>query len=243
MSEWDEISLPVSWRLEVLEETGSTNDEVRSRGDQAEGLVVLAERQTAGRGRRGAAWLSEPGDGLTFSVLLRPEELKALWPRLSLATGVAVAEALGRFGVEAQIKWPNDVLVHRKKICGILVEARHDFVVLGIGLNVGTGEFPAGLEATSVRLETGQEVDRVMVLSEVLRSLGGWAREIGSGFPDLLDRVRERCALSGENVCLMSGERRVQGRALGIGDGGELLLETEKGEEAFVQAHEVRVVV
>jgi BirA family transcriptional regulator, biotin operon repressor / biotin---[acetyl-CoA-carboxylase] ligase len=243
MSEWQDSSLPDGWRLEVLEEAGSTNDELRSRGDEARGLVVLAERQTAGRGRRGAAWVSAPGESLTFSVLLRPTEGKALWPRLSLAAGLAVAEALGRFGVEAQIKWPNDVLVGGKKICGILVEAAADFVIVGIGLNVGTREFPEGLDATSMCLELGAEVQRAEVLSQVLRSLNGWSGEIGAGFPDLLERVRERCALSGENVCLMNGERRVQGRALGVGDGGELLVETERGKESFVQAHEVRVVV
>lgn len=241
MTEWKDVLLPDGWRLEVVDETGSTNDEIRSRVNEAGGLAVLAECQTAGRGRRGAAWLSAPGESLTFSVLLRPVDAKALWPRLSLATGLAVAEALGRFGVEAQIKWPNDVLVGGKKICGILVEAAADFVIVGIGLNVGTRKFPVGLEATSMCLESGAEVERSEVLSQVLRSLSGWSGEIGSGFPDLLERVRERCALTGESVSLMSGERSVNGRVAGIGDGGELLVETEAGIERFLQAHEVRV--
>ena len=241
MSEWHEALLPEGWRLEVLDEAGSTNDELRSRGNEAAGLVVLAERQTAGRGRRGAAWLSAPGESLTFSVLLRPTEGKGLWPRLSLATGLAVAGSLGRFRVEAQIKWPNDVFVGGKKICGILVEAADDHVIVGIGLNVGTREFPEGLEATSMCLELGLVPEREAVLAEVLRSLNGWFGEIGAGFPRLIERVRQRCLLTGETVSLMSGERSVKGKVTGIGDSGELLVGTERGEERFLQAHEVRV--
>lgn len=241
MSEWEDPFLPDGWRLKVLEEAGSTNDELRSCGEEASGLVLLAERQTAGRGRRGAAWLSAPGESLTFSVLLRPNEPKAFWPRLSLATGLAVAEALGRFGVEAQIKWPNDVLVRGRKICGILVEAAAEHVIVGIGLNVGTREFPEGLDATSMSLELGTPIERSDVLYQVLKSLDGWSAEIGSGFPDLLERVRERCALSGETVSLMSGERSVSGTVSGIGEGGELLVVTDAGEEKFLQAHEVRI--
>ena len=241
MSSWDEVFLPEGWRLEVVGETDSTNDELRRRESEAPGLVVLAERQTAGRGRRGAAWLSAAGECLTFSVLLRPSEPKALWPRLSLATGLAVAEALGRCGLEARIKWPNDVLVGGKKICGILVEAAADRVIVGIGLNVLSERFPEGLEATSVCLESGRKVERAELLSMVLRALEGWSREIGSGFPQMLERVRERCALSGEMVRLTSGERSLEGEVVGIGDGGELLVRTERGVEGFLQAHEVRV--
>jgi BirA family biotin operon repressor/biotin-[acetyl-CoA-carboxylase] ligase len=241
MSEWRDILLPDGWRLEVVEQTDSTNDEIRRRKGAGAGLVVVAERQTAGRGRRGSAWLSSPGESLTFSVLLRPKAPKPLWPRLSLVAGLAVVEALEKCGLEARIKWPNDVLVGSRKICGILVEAGADHVIVGIGLNVGTQEFPEALEATSLRLELGRQFDRADVLTLILRSLNGWSGEIGSGFPGFLERIRERCALSGERVRLQSGERPVEGTVVEIGDAGELVLETSEGRESFLQAHDVRL--
>ncbi|MEM9237094.1 MAG: biotin--[acetyl-CoA-carboxylase] ligase [Verrucomicrobiota bacterium] len=241
MSNWDEVALPDGWELRGVEETDSTNDEIRRRGMAKHGLVAVAERQTAGRGRRGAAWLSNPGESLTFSVMLRPDGPKTLWSRLSLAAGLAVAEALETCGIEARIKWPNDVLVGTKKICGILVEAVGDHVIVGIGLNVGSKSFPEGLKATSILLETGREWGRPEVMGMILRSLSGWSGEIEKGFPNLIVRIQERCALSGEKVRLMSGDRMVEGRVAGIGMAGELLLETEQGQECFLQAHEVRL--
>src|SRR6478735_9128147 len=101
---------PEPFRLLVRESVESTNDEVRilAQTGAPDGLVVLAERQTAGRGRRGAAWFSQAGESLAFSVLLRPDEPKALWPRLALAAGLAVTEAVESFGTQPGIKWPND---------------------------------------------------------------------------------------------------------------------------------------
>lgn len=245
MSErWAETSLPEGWRLVVLEEAGSTNDEVRVRSGEAAGLVIAAERQNSGRGRRGAAWHSAAGEGLTFSVLLRPSEPRALWPRLSLAAGLAVAEALGDFGVEGEIKWPNDVLVGGRKICGILVEAGYDFAIVGIGVNVATREFPGELEglATSVAIERGGEVSRGELLGRILQALDGWSRELGAGFPGVIRRVRERCALSGKRVRLRVADGVMEGTVKGVGDGGELLVETSEGMRALLQADEVRVV-
>lgn len=242
MSRWDEVGLPEGWRLLVLEETDSTNDEARRRAGEAEGLVVLAERQTAGRGRRGAVWYSAPDEDLTFSVLLRPDEPKALWPRLSLAVGLAVAEALGKLGVEAEIKWPNDVRVGGKKMCGILVEAGSDHAAVGIGLNVGAESFPEAIaaSATSLRLERGSEISRTEALETLLAELAGWMREIGAGFPDVLRKVRVRCALSGKRVRLVSGDGLIEGRVREIGDAGELVVETVDGVKRVLQAHEVR---
>ena len=243
---WQGVALPAGGRLEVLDALGSTNDEVRLRArDRAPaGLVVLAERQTAGRGRRGAAWLSPPGEGLTFSVLLRPSEPMALWPRLSLVAGLAVAEALGGFGIEAEIKWPNDVLVGGRKICGILVEAGSEFVVVGIGVNVATRSFPEGLagQATSVWIERGGGVERPELLERILASLAGWSGALGGGFPGVVRRVRERCALTGRRVRLRVGDGALEGTVQGVGEAGELLLETPEGLRKLLQAEEVRVV-
>ena len=102
---WQDVELPQGFRLDYRDTTGSTNDDVReaAAAGAAEGVVIVAGKQDAGRGRRGAAWVSPPGEGLAFSVLLRPRENKALWPRLSLAAGLAVAEAIERLGIAAEV--------------------------------------------------------------------------------------------------------------------------------------------
>lgn len=238
--------LPEGYRLDYRDTTGSTNDDVRQLGREgaAAGAVVVAGKQEAGRGRRGAAWVSPPGEGLAFSVLLRPSENKALWPRLSLAAGLAVAEGLDRFGVAAEVKWPNDVWVGGKKIAGILVEAGDDFVVAGIGINVGVTEFPEVLvdSATSLALECGEPPALPMVLAAVLERFGVWQAKVGQDFPELIRHFRVRCALTDHEVTLISAEGVLHGTVKGIGDGGELLLQTADGIRKLVQADEVRVV-
>lgn len=243
---WQDVELPAGFRLDFREVTGSTNDDVREavrRGERS-GLVVVAGRQDSGRGRRGAVWVCPPGEGLAFSVLLRPSEPKALWPRLSLAAGLAVAEGLDQYGVSAEVKWPNDVWIAGRKIAGILVEAGDDFVVVGIGINVSVTDFPEILRssATSLAMESGTSHDLPDVLGAVLSRLQVWEREIGSGFEDLLERFRERCALTGSRIRLTCADGPLVGEAQGIGPGGELLVKTTSGLRQIVQADEVRIV-
>ena len=236
--------LPDPFRLLWREKVSSTNDELRALAEKgaAEGLILIADEQTAGRGRRGAAWLSPKGENLAFSVLLRPTESKALWHRLSLAAGLAVAEALEGYVPVAEIKWPNDVLIAGSKIAGILVEAGADFVIVGIGINVNTDAFPEGLAATSLKAECGREVSRGEVLLEVVSRLARHAGRIERDFGSVLRGVRERCALTGRRVAFTSlGERR-EGLVKGIGEGGELLVEISGKTESLVQADEVRVI-
>lgn len=246
MSEYDQVAanLPGEFRVLWRAEVSSTNDELRVLAEQGtgEGLVLIGEEQKAGRGRRGAAWFSPKGDGLAFSVLLRPGGNKGLWHRLSLVAGLAVAEAVEKFGVVAEVKWPNDVLVGGKKLAGILVEAGADFVIVGIGINVNAGDFPEGLNATSLTLECGEEVPRSEVLAEVVERLAVYAARIDSGFNDLLDGVRERCALTGKTVALTIAGARREGAVKGISEGGELLVEMGGVVERVFQADEVREV-
>ncbi|MCW1921356.1 biotin--[acetyl-CoA-carboxylase] ligase [Luteolibacter arcticus] len=242
---WQEAELPAGFRLDFRESTGSTNDDVReaARTGASAGLVVVAERQQAGRGRRGAAWICPPGEGLAFSVLLRPSEPKSLWPRLSLAAGLAVAEGLDRHGVAAEVKWPNDVWIGGKKIAGILVEAGEDFVTVGIGINVGVTNFPEMLaaSATSLALECGDAPELPLVLASVLERLPVWEAKIGADFDELLRRFRERCALTGKQIRLTCADGVLAGEAAGIGDGGELLIRTPEGIRRIVQAEEIRL--
>ena len=155
-----------------------------------------------------------------------------------------MAEALEFHGVTAGIKWPNDVWVDGRKICGVLVESGGSHVVIGIGVNVNVGEFPAELadSATSLRLETGEPVDRAGVLAEILRRLDVRRYQIGADFPLLLDAVRSRCVLTGEHIRLMAADGPREGFCEGIGEGGELLLSVNGRLERLLQADEVRVV-
>lgn len=236
---------PDPFRLLIREKAGSTNDELRSlaTAGSPDGLVLLALNQSAGRGRRGAAWFSPAGESLAFSILVRPEEPKPLWPRLALAAGLAVAEAVESFGASAGIKWPNDVWIGRRKVAGILVEAGADFAIVGIGLNVHTTGFPAEVSeiATSLKLETGMETPRGEVLSAIVRRFAIRRMQIGAEFDHLLDGVRQRCVLTGHRITLNTSNGLKQGTVEGIARGGELLLRTSTGLESLLQADEVRI--
>lgn len=236
---------PDPFRLLIRETAGSTNDELRTLAGKgaADGLVLLALRQTAGRGRRGAAWFSPAGESLAFSILVRPEEPKALWPRLALAAGLAVAEAIESFGPPAGIKWPNDVWIGRRKVAGILVEAGPDFAIVGIGININTLEFPPEVAeiASSLGIETGRQIPRAEVLAAVIRHFATRRPRIGRDFPDLLDAVRQRCVLTGHPVTLTTSNGPKAGTVEGIANGGELMLRTPNGLENLIQADEIRI--
>ncbi|MBX3741513.1 MAG: biotin--[acetyl-CoA-carboxylase] ligase [Akkermansiaceae bacterium] len=247
MDEFSAIApdLPEPFRLLIKQTVDSTNDEVRRLAEQGmpEGLVVITDRQTQGRGRRGAAWFSPPGESLAFSVLLRPDAPKALWPRLALVTGLAVAEALEESIPLVGIKWPNDVWAGGKKIAGILVEAGRDFVVVGIGLNVNTLTFPDEVSAiaTSLALEAGGEVSRAEVLAAIIRRLSLRRHQIGTEFPEAINSIRLRCVLTGQEVSLTAASGPLSGTVEGISPQGELLLRTSDGLQPLLQADEVRI--
>ncbi len=238
---------PDPFHLMIRESVESTNDEVHSLAQDGapHGRIVLAERQTAGRGRRGAAWFAPTGESLAFSILLRPTEAKTLWPRLALATGLAVAEAIESFGPQVGIKWPNDVWIGARKVAGILVEAGADFAVVGIGLNVNTTEFPPEVEkiATSLQMETGQAFSRAEVMAAVIHRFSIRSRQIGPYFPELISTVRQRCVLTGQHVSLITAGEARKGTVEGIADSGELLFRSEKGLERLIQADEVRLLL
>jgi BirA family transcriptional regulator, biotin operon repressor / biotin---[acetyl-CoA-carboxylase] ligase len=200
-------------RLEIRAETGSTNADVAAaaQAGEPEGLIVVAEQQVAGRGRRERQWVSPPRAGLTLSVLLRPVDVpNKHWSWLPLLAGVALRDAVQRVAeIDAVLKWPNDLLVGDAKCAGILAEVIGDAVVLGIGLNVTTraDELPptAGLPATSLRLAGAPGADRDPLLKALLRGLaqwyGGW-RETGGDAElcGLLGEYRRACATIGRSA-------------------------------------------
>lgn len=218
---------PDGWRLQVLQETASTNAVVadRARAGEPAGLVVVAEAQTAGRGRLDRSWVSPPRAGLTFSVLLRPDLPPAQWPWLPLWAGLAVATALReRAEVDAELKWPNDVLVDGRKLCGILAEVpAPGAVVLGIGLNVTTAddELPHD-RATSLRLVGARTTDRDTVLRAVLRSLTTVLQDTDAARA----AYRERCSTLGRRVRVdLPADRSVEGVAEAVDEAGRLVVD------------------
>ena len=229
------------WHVEVVAVTESTNADVaeRFRRGEGEGLVLVAEDQTAGRGRLGRDWVTRPQSSLTVSFLVVPPDLDPeRWPWLPLVTGLAAVAAVRRVtGLPVGCKWPNDVMVGGKKVGGILLErverGEEAAAVIGIGLNCHqtTEELPVP-GATSLDLETGDQVDRTALLealiAEVATQLHQWA-----GGADLRPAYRQQCTTVGQEVRVEVPGGQVTGQAVDIDDGGRLVVRTATGEEAL----------
>jgi BirA family transcriptional regulator, biotin operon repressor / biotin---[acetyl-CoA-carboxylase] ligase len=230
--------------VHAFESTTSTSEVAfRLAAEGAEhGELVVAEQQTAGRGRRGRSWVSPPGKNLYASLVLRPELPPQRAPELTLLAAVAVAETLRGEGLEAVIKWPNDLQAPGGgKIAGILTELsaeadRVHFVILGIGvnLNAGRGDFPPELEevATSVFGVLGRKVNRPAFTARLLRTLEEWLdRHAEQGFAPVRIRWRALSATLGQEILVKSERRELRGLAEDIDADGALLLRTEGGLE------------
>lgn len=214
-------------------ECDSTQELARA-GDPAEGTVVATDHQRAGRGRSGRAWVDEPGDGLLFSVVLRPPSTPTL-PQLSLVVALAVAEGMEEAtGVAAGIKWPNDVEVGGAKIAGVLLEASGSVVTCGIGVNVNqeTSRLPRQTRrpAGSLRTATGRAHDRAAVLVAVLDALDRRYRTwLEEGLEAMLPTLEARSTLTGRTVTVGSAA----GVVIGLAPDGRLRLRTPDGERAI----------
>jgi BirA family biotin operon repressor/biotin-[acetyl-CoA-carboxylase] ligase len=236
-------------------EVASTNDvgKQRARDGAPAWTAVLADTQTAGRGRQGRPWASPPGN-LFLSVVLRPGPPGDRWSLLPLLAGVAAGEALERQGVDARLKWPNDLVARGRKIAGILVEATSgtaglESAVIGIGANVAlrAEDLPEELRetTTSVTLETGQPPPEVpAVAAAVLGRLWRWydalAREGTDGVRQAW--ISRAVPWWGRPVEARSGDHRVVGIARGLDDGGALILERDDGTLTRLHSGEVREV-
>jgi BirA family transcriptional regulator, biotin operon repressor / biotin---[acetyl-CoA-carboxylase] ligase len=243
------------WRtVEVTDVTGSTNADLLVRADagEPEGAVLAAEEQRAGRGRLGRTWTSPPRAALTFSVLLRPATVpRARLGWLPLLAGVAVAAAVRAVAaVDAQLKWPNDVLVGPAKLAGILAEASGDAVVIGIGVNVSTEPAelpppgPGALPATSLRIEQAA-TDRTRLLAGILAGLEAryraWSAVLGD--PErsgVRAEYTSLCATIGRRVRVeLPGGRLVDGLAAGLDADGRLLVSVPSEADLPVAAGDI----
>jgi BirA family transcriptional regulator, biotin operon repressor / biotin---[acetyl-CoA-carboxylase] ligase len=229
----------------------STNALARSMAgqDAPEGTIVVADEQSAGRGRMGREWLAQPGANLLFSVLLRPGVEPEQVFAITMIMAVSAVESLHRkAGVRAGIKWPNDVYVRHRKLAGILTEidlkgSIVNHVVLGIGLNVNwhpdeTGEIRA--PATSLLLETGRAYRRADLLVWILEEFeSGYRRFLKGELETFYSKWNELSLVLGRDVVIESGEERIYGKAVSIDRSGALILEEGNGTRRSIVSGDV----
>lgn len=227
--------------LRYLERVGSTNDVALAwaADGAADFSLVVSDEQTTGRGRGGRRWYTPPGAALAFSLILRPRSVEHEKAALFSALGaVAVVEALGQRALQAEIKWPNDVLLRRRKVCGVLTETvwvgdQIDSLVIGVGVNVASSSVPPAEQltfpATCLEVEAGREVDRLSLLHDILFALSHWRPQMGtSAFRDAWER---RLAFRGETVEVWAeGRPPCSGQIAGLGQDGSLLLRSSAQE-------------
>jgi BirA family biotin operon repressor/biotin-[acetyl-CoA-carboxylase] ligase len=238
--------------VHVHERVVSTNDSALrlARDGAPEGTLVLAEEQTGGRGRLGRHWHSPAGLGLWFSLVLRPRLAARESSSVSLAAALGIARALRKdYGVKTEVKWPNDVVVGPKKICGLLTEAefvedRVKFIVLGVGLNVlqREGDFPPQLRAgaTSLVLAGGGAAGRLGVLLSVLAAVEEAYLLLGTGgFAAIREDVIAVSSLVGKFTTVVTGRDEVEGTVVDMDENGALILRTECGQLRYLIAGEV----
>jgi BirA family biotin operon repressor/biotin-[acetyl-CoA-carboxylase] ligase len=235
-----------------FESVSSTNDVAKelAASGASEGVCVIAGEQTAGRGRQGRSWSSPPGEGLYLSLILQPRVTVAASGMITLAAAVAITETLRLdFQTPADIKWPNDVLVSGRKICGILVETaiegdRLQYAVMGIGVNIAQRFFPEQIcdVATSLFLETGRVVLPEQFVEAMLPRIGDWY-EAAMSRPDRVIERWEALSSSGRD-CLVRvefSEGAVEGVTRGLAVSGALIVELADGERREIASGEVRV--
>ena len=261
MNEYNKAAIEVALKTKKMghplyfyPETDTTNDRIRELALEGlpEGTLAVAEMQTAGRGRMGRAWQAPKDSGIWMSLLLRPDIPPMQASVLTLLTGIAIAEAIEEVtDVEVGIKWPNDILLNRKKLVGILTEMDCDMekihsVTVGMGINVNTKEFPADLKeiATSLYLELDQEYDRTELVAQAMAHFEALYEEFlaaGGMFAPFKERYRRKCLNIGREVRVI-GRETYAAMALDITPEGELIVKRkDNGAEEVVFSGEVSI--
>ncbi|MFH0917687.1 MAG: biotin--[acetyl-CoA-carboxylase] ligase [Candidatus Omnitrophota bacterium] len=228
----------VGKKIHYFDYLASTMDLAMQLGMQeaASGTLVLAESQTKGRGRLGRGWLSPKYKGIYLSLILRPKILPAACPVLTLMSAVSICEAVKEVvGLDVQIKWPNDVLIHNKKVAGILTEMNAEmdkvnFVVIGIGLNVNNDKKSLIAGATSLKQEQGQEISRVVLLQVLLRRIENNYLLLGDQGPQaIINKWRNFTLTLGTRVKVDYQNKHLEGQAMDVDADGALLIRKDSG--------------
>lgn len=237
--------------LRVFERIGSTNDEARAwaAAGAADLSLVVADEQTAGRGRGDRTWFTLPGTALAFSLILHPDQGAGMAPGRYAGLGaLAISDACALLGLKAAVKWPNDVLIGHKKVAGVLAESTWEgevltTTILGIGLNVLEGSVPSGVElaypATSIQRELGRPIDRMVLLESIVSAALAWRDRLSQ--PNFLQVWEDRLAFRGQQVVVATdaGEQ-VAGKVLGLDANGSLRLEVN-GKARAVPTGEIHL--
>ncbi len=237
----------VTW----LQSVDSTNDEAKRQAREGEpgGAIFVAETQFGGKGRLGRKWESAPGDSVMLSFLLRPDIRPQQAPAFNIAAALGIVRGIERVcGISAGIKWPNDVVYDGKKLCGILTEMTSDmdtveYVVCGMGTNVNQASFPEEIahKATSLRIETGERVDRLRLCAAYIECVEEiFAMYMERGMGAIMAEYRERSAILGSEVRVLGLKQEYSGICRGFDEDGGLIVECEDGRRVF-NAGEVSV--
>ncbi len=240
-------------KILYFDKLDSTNTKARelSLAGEKSGTVVVADSQTAGKGRRGRSGDSPAGTNVYMSFLLKPEVEVSKAPMLTLVMAYSVVNVLREMGFEdALIKWPNDVILSKKKVCDILTEMELEgtaigHVVIGVGINANINTFPEELvdKATSLQLECGKDVDRKWLIEEICKRFWKDYEQFlkTEDLEFMKDEYNEMLVNQGKEVCVLEPGKEYRAVALGINNYGELLVEKEDGSQEAVFAGEVSV--
>ena len=234
---------------QFLAETDSTNAEISRRlakHPPEQGLIILADSQTDGKGRLGRTWYSAPGTGVYISTLIRPNLPPEQLPILTLMAGLATAIAVNEFiSNRVQLKWPNDLLLNGKKIAGVLCEnysTQPPAVIIGIGINVNHSQFPSEIKdiATSLKLETGLKINRTSLIKNLIIQLDFQYNELKNNeIEKLLERWCQNTDLFGKTITINKGNQKITGKALRLDKLGRLVIADKSGDELVLDSGEV----
>lgn len=254
-SEELESQMKTKWagkKVVYFDEVDSTNTRAKELGgqDAPHGTLVVADKQNAGKGRRGRQWTSPSGESIYMTILLRPDMDPSKAPQLTLVMAMSVAQAIKEENLDAQIKWPNDIVLNRKKICGILTEMSTEIdyinhVVIGVGINVNGTEIPEELKetATSLRIEAGKSLQRSSLIANVMKHFEANYEEFikvqDLGF--LQDDYNALLVNCRKQVTIIGAKESYPALAHGINQTGELIVEREDGSIEEIYSGEVSV--
>lgn len=244
-----EAGLPIAWvgdNYHFYRSIGSTNEEGIRLGMEGapHGTLIVADEQTAGRGRAAKRWITPPNSAIAMSIVLRPDHIAASdWLNVNAIGALAVVEALEGYGLSTQIKWPNDVLLEGKKAAGILLEGNWraheaEFAVLGIGVNVEKGSLPPpallDYPGTYLMQVSTQPIARDALLFAILRSLVSWIERLNTD--ELLENLNKHLAFIGQTV-VIGDDPQIMGKLLGLGADGKLRIFSDGQEMALGFEH------